>query len=605
MKLQWGLVVCRALGVRSGGGGKKDAAHDRDGAGTFGESHKDVCGAGTSRARPGENGTPGGDGAPVVPAAPEDPEPDEGRSGMGNTDGKSLLPSTPQVTELLWLLRRTRSPTKAGRARVTRTADLGPSTSQATEKGTDLPARQSGKPARARELRQANLSMWHAFCRMKKFGRRGQRRANSHLRSGRVTHDAMERSRWAPSTVRAQKCGAALVDRIASANDVCKGIFDITTLGLDPAELNETTFADLYNLLAAALDVPREALDAFRSLIDGWLSFHAELHKEEKKQAKAREVRAKAAAKRAKKEREEEAAKAATALKARRKKKEKENDKKKETRAELKKTKEEGAAEAKAKAQAKLQEIRNKDKDRKAKYRSKQKKKAAEARAKEEARTALRKDMEALAKRPILDEEVDFAMAALAEADPDELSSDEDTADMEDLFGSAAVTQEEEAQVAAAMRASRKPPSDDIWDPKLRLLTAAHRGKASGIGREAVMQRCKGMAEDAYCCNGEGLEVTSRGDGAATMAACCMWSEKKRAIAVLISSDALSSLLHTCLCQIRRRYALWIRAHLGPSVDMIAIHRQALREVADPALRALFRQRLRYHFPALFRLVDM
>ena len=178
----------------------QDAAHDRDGAGTFGESHKDVCGAGTSRARPGENGTPGGDGAPVVPAAPEDPEPDEGRSGMGNTDGKSLLPSTPQVTELLWLLRRTRSPTKAGRARVTRTADLGPSTSQATEKGTDLPARQSGKPARARELRQANLSMWHAFCRMKKFGRRGQRRANSHLRSGRVTHDAMERNAgWRPS----------------------------------------------------------------------------------------------------------------------------------------------------------------------------------------------------------------------------------------------------------------------------------------------------------------------------------------------------------------------------------------------------------------------
>ena len=34
----------------------------------------------------------------------------------------------------------------------------------------------------------------------------------------------------------------------------------------------------VWRVQAAALDVPREALDAFRPLIDKWLSFHAELH---------------------------------------------------------------------------------------------------------------------------------------------------------------------------------------------------------------------------------------------------------------------------------------------------------------------------------------
>ncbi|CAE7761516.1 unnamed protein product, partial [Symbiodinium pilosum] len=59
---------------------------------------------------------------------------------------------------------------------------------------------------------------------------------------------------------------------------------------------------------------------------------------------------------------------------------------------------------AKKAAEAKLTDLRKAEAKRKAKWRANKKIKAAEAKAKAKEREVLRREMEALAKRPILDE---------------------------------------------------------------------------------------------------------------------------------------------------------------------------------------------------------
>ncbi|CAE7250658.1 unnamed protein product, partial [Symbiodinium microadriaticum] len=100
---------------------------------------------------------------------------------------------------------------------------------------------------------------------------------------------------------------------------------------------------------------------------------------------------------------------------AKRRKKEKENTKKKEARAKLKQEKKNSQEDA-----TKLAELRHNDTARKREYRRKAKAKAAAAKKENEAREALRGELDVLYKRA----ELDYAAAALEEADG-KVSTDE------------------------------------------------------------------------------------------------------------------------------------------------------------------------------------
>ncbi|CAE7540067.1 unnamed protein product, partial [Symbiodinium sp. KB8] len=112
---------------------------------------------------------------------------------------------------------------------------------------------------------------------------------------------------------------------------------------------------------------------------------------------------------------EEKQARKEAKQEAKRRKKEKENTKKKEARAKLKQEKKNSQEDA-----TKLAELRHNDTARKREYRRKAKAKAAAAKKENEAREALRGELDVLYKRA----ELDYAAAALEEADG-KVSTDE------------------------------------------------------------------------------------------------------------------------------------------------------------------------------------